>query len=118
MEGLTGEKSFGAYLGKMLGSLLGGLLGFGHAAGGPVKAGMVYPVGEKGPELFAPGQNGYIIPNNDAQKMMQGGGGGKTFINNQYFQITAPGGRVAPQTQQQIAAKSGAAVQHAMNRNG
>jgi hypothetical protein len=36
----------------------------GRAEGGPVKAGEVYVVGEKGPELFHPGMNGSITPNN------------------------------------------------------
>ena len=33
------------------------------AAGGPVKGGSSYLVGEKGPELFVPGSSGNIIPN-------------------------------------------------------
>ena len=40
------------------------------AAGGPVKGGTPYQVGELGPELFVPEGNGYIVPNN-----MTGGGG-------------------------------------------
>ena len=34
-----------------------------RAAGGPVSAGSAYMVGEKGPELFVPKQNGEIVPN-------------------------------------------------------
>jgi hypothetical protein len=47
----------------------GGLLlqgmGFGgfRAAGGPVRSGMSYLVGERGPELFTPGSSGAITPN-------------------------------------------------------
>lgn len=39
--------------------------GFGgpRARGGPVKKGVTYLVGEKGPEPFTPGQNGYITSN-------------------------------------------------------
>lgn len=50
-------------------------LGFGggKAAGGPVSPGKYYMVGERGPELFAPGMSGNIIPN---------GGGLKVVINN------------------------------------
>lgn len=42
-----------------------GSLNFGgpRAAGGPVSAGRTYLVGEKGPELFTPGQSGGITPN-------------------------------------------------------
>lgn len=34
------------------------------AFGGPVMSGRPYMVGEEGPELFIPGQNGMVIPNN------------------------------------------------------
>lgn len=34
-----------------------------RAGGGPVSAGMPYIVGERGPELFVPGQSGGIVPN-------------------------------------------------------
>lgn len=44
--------------------------GGGRANGGPVMAGMAYPVGEKGPELFMPNVAGTIIPND----MLEGGG--------------------------------------------
>jgi hypothetical protein len=37
--------------------------GGGKAAGGPVKGGTSYVVGEKGPELFVPGSSGNIVPN-------------------------------------------------------
>jgi hypothetical protein len=43
-----------------------------RAAGGPVTAGSPYLVGEKGPELFVPGQSGSIIPN---------GSGGNVVVN-------------------------------------
>jgi phage-related protein len=36
----------------------------GRAAGGMVTGGSMYAVGERGPELFIPNQNGTIIPNN------------------------------------------------------
>jgi hypothetical protein len=34
----------------------------GRAAGGPVSADKIYKVGEKGPEIFAPGMDGTILP--------------------------------------------------------
>ena len=37
------------------------------AVGGPVTKGDTYVVGEKGPELFVPNNNGTIIPNNELQ---------------------------------------------------
>ena len=35
----------------------------GRAEGGPVSAEKAYRVGERGPEMFVPGQDGYIVPN-------------------------------------------------------
>ena len=35
-----------------------------RAAGGPASAGRPYLVGERGPELFVPGSNGNVVPNN------------------------------------------------------
>jgi phage-related minor tail protein len=54
-------------------SVIGKLLGFKgfRANGGPVGAGNAYLIGERGPELFVPGQNGRIM-NNSA---MIGAGG-------------------------------------------
>ena len=59
-------------------SSIGNVFSFGHgnvfggarAAGGPVSAGKAYLVGERGPELFVPGQSGGIVAN---------GGGGATI---------------------------------------
>ena len=45
-----------------------------RADGGPVSQGMVYLVGERGPELFVPGTSGAVVPNN---KM----GGGNVTVN-------------------------------------
>jgi hypothetical protein len=44
----------------------GGLFGalFGRATGGQVGRGQPYMVGERGPELFVPGANGFVAPNN------------------------------------------------------
>ncbi|HEV2378723.1 MAG TPA: hypothetical protein VG206_02890 [Terriglobia bacterium] len=49
--------------GGFLSGLLGAIFGGGKAAGGPVTSGSLYMVGESGPELFAPGMSGSIIPN-------------------------------------------------------
>ena len=39
----------------------------GKAEGGPVSADNAYRVGERGPEMFVPGQSGYILPNQDGR---------------------------------------------------
>ena len=57
---------------------IGSIAGTGIPArekGGPVIGGQPYLVGEKGPELFTPGQSGFITPNNAL------GGGGDTVVN-------------------------------------
>jgi len=64
-----------------LGSAIAGYgsrFGFGgaRASGGSVAAGKYYKVGERGPEYFAPGQNGAIIPT------AGGEGWNVTIINN------------------------------------
>lgn len=51
----------------------------GHAAGGPVSAGVPTVVGEAGKELFIPATNGTIVPNH-----AMGGGGGPTIVQNIY----------------------------------
>jgi hypothetical protein len=53
--------------------------GGGRAGGGPVSAGGMFMVGERGPELFIPSTSGNIVSNNKI------GGGGDTFIINQNF---------------------------------
>ena len=67
--------------------LLGGL--FGRAAGGPVKKGGSYIVGERGPEMFSPGVSGTITPNHAL-------GGSTTVIVN----VDATGSNVEGDEQQ------------------
>jgi hypothetical protein len=43
-----------------------------RANGGPTAGNMPYLVGERGPEMFVPSSNGYIVPND---KLNMGGGG-------------------------------------------
>ena len=50
---------------------LGGLLGrLFKADGGPVDQGSPYIVGERGPELFVPGQSGQVVSNNNMRAAM------------------------------------------------
>jgi hypothetical protein len=65
----------GGQLGGLVGSLLtGGLFGGARANGGPVQAGRAYLVGERGPEMIVPANNGTVIPNSAL-------GGGTVNIN-------------------------------------
>lgn len=45
------------------------MFGGGRAFGGPVTAGVPYPVGERGPEWFVPQTNGRIVSNRNAGMM-------------------------------------------------
>lgn len=51
-----------------------------RASGGPVKAGGVYQINEKGQELFAPGADGHIIPNNEVGGVLGGRGAGDMTV--------------------------------------
>ena len=60
------------------------------AAGGPVANNVPYLVGEEGPELFVPFQNGIIVPNGQTQQMMNGAfqsGGNSSTVNNSFQQM-------------------------------
>lgn len=62
----------------------------GKATGGPVANNVPYLVGEEGPELFVPFQNGTIVPNGQTQQMMSGasqGGGNSNTVNNSFQQM-------------------------------
>jgi hypothetical protein len=59
---------------KGISGAIDSVFGGGKAAGGPVRSGTSYLVGERGPELFTPSGNGMITPNNRL-------GGGNTTIN-------------------------------------
>lgn len=49
--------------GGLISGLITGLFGGARANGGGVEAGKMYLVGERGPELFAPGASGTVVPN-------------------------------------------------------
>ncbi|PKQ24265.1 MAG: hypothetical protein CVT65_03860 [Actinobacteria bacterium HGW-Actinobacteria-5] len=58
--------------------------------GGPVRRGHLYGVNEEGLELFAPQQNGYIIPAGPSRQIMAaaaGGGGGRQTVAQFNFSV-------------------------------
>ncbi len=65
---------------KGISNVVSDIFGGGKAAGGPVKAGTSYVVGERGAEMFVPKTDGVIIPNNKL-------GGGST-VNNFNINVT------------------------------
>ena len=69
-------------------------LGFGTKAnGGPVSGGQPYMVGERGPELFVPGQSGGVMRNEDMRSLMgrSPASGGAASMNFS-FETTSIGG--------------------------
>lgn len=63
-----------------------------RSMGGPVQAGRPYMVGERGPELFMPGSQGRIVPNND-------NGFGSTVMN---ISVDARGATSPEMVRQQV----------------
>jgi hypothetical protein len=72
--------------------------GGGQAAGGPIRADKWYVIGEDGPEIFAPGMDGTIIPNNALANLPMsamgfgGGAGGGTASLDVTLHVTGSGG--------------------------
>jgi hypothetical protein len=93
----AGIPSVGDYGGMNLAGNFGGF----RANGGPVGAGQAYLVGERGPELFVPGAQGNIVPNNAM--------GGSNIVVN----VDASGSQAQGDSQRgkQLGAAIGAAVQ-------
>ena len=65
-----------------------------RAIGGPVSAGQPYMVGERGPELFVPGANGNIVPNNAM---------GGVQVGSINITVENTGDQLSPAAQKQIA---------------
>lgn len=102
--------SFGGSFGGAAGSGNASFTGQGlltpRAHGGPVFAGGSYVVGEDGPELFSPSSNGRITPNNEL---------GGNITTNIY--VSAPSGRLAQESLEQVQTRVGLAVRRATRRN-
>lgn len=73
LGGLLFDRMQGGKGGGGLGSILmtagSAIFGGGKAAGGPVRAGYAYRVGERGPETIIPAQPGFVLPNSATQPM-------------------------------------------------
>ena len=97
-----------------LSRMVKGFFGGGKATGGEVDASKWYVVGEKGPELFAPGTSGTVIPNG---AMVGGKGGGITIQQHIY---PAPGVSAGDLMQAMVQAKNAAVseIHNSMRRGG
>ncbi|ADH91616.1 phage tape measure protein [Ancylobacter novellus DSM 506] len=108
--------------GGLLGSLLGSF-GGSKAVGGPVNAGQIYRVGERGPEMFVPDVAGRIVPNH----AMAGGGRGGAMAVTYAPHITVEAGasaeavaqlqRVLAEDRRSFASRTVRVVQDAQRRN-
>lgn len=103
--GAFGSSSTGAS--GAFGTLLGAVFGGGRAIGGPVKAGKLYEVGEKGPELLRANGRNYMIPGRDGTVAQ--GGGNKSQVNN--ISVNVP-----PSTSYASADQTAGAVAAAIDR--
>lgn len=89
--------------------MLAGAFGVGaKASGGPVRAGMPYLVGERGPELIVPSSAATVIP------------AGRFGSQNNYITLTVetPTGRIPMETQQQLGNRVARSLAEARRRNG
>ena len=95
-------------IGQSAGLSLGGLFGGGRAAGGPVKAGMRYMVGEQGPEMFVPTVPGVIIPKTTlpASAALGGMGSGGVYVDNKFIVQGSITEEVLPRVQAMMAAQA------------
>jgi hypothetical protein len=71
----------------------GGLVIPGLAKGGPARAGQPYMVGERGPELFVPSNNGGVMRNEDMRQLMGRSPVGNAPAMNFTFETTNIGGQ-------------------------
>ena len=86
----------GIFLQAGIGGIFSSLKIPGFAAdGGPVRGGNPYVVGERGPELFVPGQDGGVMRNEDMRRLMgrsPAGSGNAGTSMNFTFETTSIGG--------------------------
>lgn len=104
---------FGGGITDLFGSLISGF----KADGGPVSAGRLYQVNERGPELLNVGNRQFLMMGNQGGTVTPNGGtqaGNTVNVSNQ-FTLSGP---VDRRTQMEIARMAGAAVQRATARNG
>jgi lambda family phage tail tape measure protein len=91
----------------------------GRASGGPVQAGQMYEVNERGPELLNVAGKQYLMMGAQAGSVTPNGAGGQASRGDTYVtvQVTPPAGS-SRETAQQCGAAAGRQLQHALRRNG
>lgn len=115
--GEEGSSGSGSAAGGAIFSWLGALLGGGHANGGSVSAGMIYPVNERGPELLSVRGRDYLMmgagAGNITPNHMLGRGGATTL--NQTFVVQGTPDR---STREQLSRQAGREAQRGLARTG
>lgn len=112
--GQPGTSGAGTSGGAGLFSILSTLFGGGRAIGGPVSAGMVYEVNERGPEIYSTGGRNYLLPvqgGHVTPMATSQGNGGVTVHQSIVIQ-----GRMDNSTPDQIARRGAAEFRRAASR--
>lgn len=100
----------GGLLGDLFSGFIGSIFGGGLATGGPALPGMFYEVNENGPEMLEMGGRQYLMMGDQMGKVIPNTGSGRAVNQNNNFFVQ---GRIDRDTENQIAAKTGRAVQRA-----
>ncbi len=115
--GLVSDSSGGSSAASFATSALSALIGGTRAIGGPVSAGGIYQVNERGPELLAVGGKQYLMMGSQGGQVTPtagtGGDARPISVVNQ-FTISGPTDR---RSQAQVAAAAGLGVRTALARN-
>lgn len=113
--GPMGSDGAGTSGGGILASLLGGLFGGGRAIGGPVSAGRVYQVNERGaPEIYTAGGKQFLLAPSDGRVTpATAAGGGRASQINQTFVVNGTPDRM---TRQQMLRMAGSETSRAIRR--
>lgn len=113
--GQMGSDGAGTSGGNLLGSLLGGLFGGGRAIGGPVSAGRVYQVNERGaPEIYTAGGKQFLLAPRDGRVTpATAAAGGRASQINQTFVVNGTPDRM---TRQQMLRMAGSETSRAIRR--
>jgi hypothetical protein len=112
--GQTGSSGSGSS-GNLIASLFSAFLGGGRALGGPVSAGKLYEVNERGaPELFEANGRQYLMPSSDGRvtPLRGNGSAGNTVIVNYTLE-----GRVSREVESQVAQRTLSAANRSLARN-
>jgi len=108
LSGGSGLSITGGSGGGLISSLLSGILGGGRAIGGPVSAGQMYRVNEKGPgEMFEAGGKQWFMPGMNGE-VKPSAGGSREINYSPTFVLNEPASR---KTQAQLAKIAGQGLQ-------